>query len=110
MKLIRFIILILLTNISYLYYSQCSNLSVNAGTNANVITETLYEESFTGQNGKGAIGTNPIDLVGCSWNIDVNAATLDDNNDYFKVNSEKLEARDVDGICFWYSPVINIQN
>ena len=110
MKSIRFIILILLTNTSCLYYSQCSNLSVNAGTNNNVITETLYEESFTGQNGKGAIGTNPIDLVGCSWNIDVNSANLSNTNDYFKVNSEKLEARDLDGICYWYSPVVNIQN
>ena len=110
MKTVRFIILILLTKISYVYHSQCSNLSVNAGTNANLITETLYEESFTGQNGKGAIGLNPIDLVGCSWNIDVNAATLSNTNDYFKVNSEKIEARDVDGICYWYSPVVNIQN
>ena len=110
MKTVRFIILILLTKISYVYHSQCSNLSVNAGTNANLITETLYEESFTGQNGKGAIGINPIDLVGCSWNIDVNAATLSNTNDYFKVNSEKIEARDVDGICYWYSPVVNILN
>ena len=110
MKTVRFITLILLTKISYVYHSQCSNLSVNAGTNANLITETLYEESFTGQNGKGAIGINPIDLVGCSWNIDVNAATLSNTNDYFKVNSEKIEARDVDGICYWYSPVVNIQN
>ncbi len=53
MKLIRFIILILLfTHISYLTHSQCSNLSVNAGTNANLVTETLYEETFAGQNGK----------------------------------------------------------
>ena len=29
------------------YYSQCSNLSVAAGTNANLVTETLYEENFT---------------------------------------------------------------
>ena len=110
MKSYRFIILFLVTNISYLSHSQCSNLTVNAGTNANLVTETLYEESFTGQNGKGAIGTNPVDLVGCSWTIDVNAATLSNTNDYFKVNSQKLEARDVDGICYWYSPVVNIQN
>ena len=81
---------------------------VNAGTNANLNTETLYEETFAGQNGKGAIG-NSIDLVGCTWTIDVSSANLSNTNDYFKVNNEKLEARDVDGTCYWYSPVINIQ-
>ena len=89
MKLIRFIILILLfTHISYLTHSQCSNLSVNAGTNANLVTETLYEETFAGQNGKGAIGVNPIDLVGCNWTIDVSSANLSDIYDYFKVYNE----------------------
>ena len=110
MKSIRFIFLLLIAGMSYVSHSQCSDLSVNAGTNTNLITETLYQESFVGQNGKGAIGTNPVDLVGCSWTIDVNAASLTNTNDYFKVNSEKLEARDVDGICYWYSPIINIQN
>ena len=105
----RHIIILLITNISYFSYSQCSNLLVNAGTNANLNTETLYEETFAGQNGKGAIG-NSIDLVGCTWTIDVSSANLSNTNDYFKVNSGKLEARDVDGICYWYSPVINIQN
>ena len=109
MKLIRLIILILITNISYIFHSQCSNLSVNAGTNANLNTETLYEETFAGQNGKGAIG-NSIDLVGCNWTIDVSSANLSDIYDYFKVYNEKLEARDVDGICYWYSPIVNIQN
>mgnify|MGYP001230632010 CR=1 FL=1 len=48
---------------------------MNAGTNANIVTETLYEETFAGQNGKGAIG-NSIDLVGCTWTIDVSSAIL----------------------------------
>ena len=109
MKLTQFITLIFLSNLSYLCYSQCSNFSVNAGTNADLNTETLYEETFAGQNEKGAIG-NSIDLVGCNWTIDVNSANLSSTNDYFKVNSEKLEARDVDGICYWYSPIVNIQN
>ncbi len=105
----RYIIIFLITSINYLSYSQCSNFLVNAGTNANLNTETLYEETFAGQNGKGAIG-NSIDLVGCTWTIDVSSANLSNTNDYFKVNNEKLEARDVDGTCYWYSPVINIQN
>ena len=95
MKLIRLIILILFINTSYYYHSQCSNLSVNSGTNTNLITESIYDETFSGQNGKGAIG-NSIDLVGCTWTIDVSSANLSNTNDYFKVNSEKLEARDVD--------------
>ena len=105
----RYIIIFLITSINYFSYSQCSNLLVNAGTNADLNTETLYEETFAGQNGKGAIG-NSIDLVGCNWTIDVSSANLSNTYDYFKVNNEKLEARDVDGICYWYSPVINIQN
>lgn len=109
MKSIRFIIFILLTIINYLSYSQCSNLSVNAGTNANLITETLYEENFSGQNNKGAFGSS-IDVAGCSWTVDVSNATLSNNDDYFKVVNEKLEAKDVDGNCIWYSPAINISN
>ena len=109
MKSIRFIILFFLTNISYIHYSQCSNLSVNAGTNANLVTETLYEENFSGQNDKGAFGSS-IDVAGCTWTVDVSNATLSNNDDYFKVVNERLEARDVDGNCIWYSPTINISN
>ena len=46
MKLIRLIILILFINTSYYYHSQCSNLSVNSGTNTNLITESIYDETF----------------------------------------------------------------
>ena len=77
---------------------------VNAGTNIDLNTETLYEETFAGQNGKGAIG-NSI----CNWTIDVSSANLSNTYDYLKLIM-KIEARDVDGICYWYSPVINIQN
>ena len=109
MKPFRIIILFLITNISYLSHSQCSNLSVNAGTNSNRITENLYEENFSSQNGKGAFGSS-IDVAGCSWTIDVSSATFSNNDDYFKVVNEKLEAKDVDGNCIWYSPTINISN
>ena len=91
------------------YYSQCSNLEVNAGTNANLVTETLYEETFSGQNDKGAFGSN-INVTGCTWTVDVSSATFSNNDDYFKVVNEKLEAKDVDGNCIWYSPTINISN
>jgi len=91
------------------YYSQCSNLSVVAGTNANLVTETLYEENFIGQNDKGAIGST-IDILDCNWTVDVTSAILTDNDDYFKVKDEKFEAKDVDGNCIWSSPSINISN
>ena len=91
------------------YHSQCSNLEVNAGTNANLVTETLYEETFSGQNEKGAFGSS-IDVTGCTWTVDVGGATLSNNDDYFKVKNERLEAKDVDGNCIWYSPSINISN
>ena len=93
--------------------SQCSNLEVNSGNAANLITETIYYEPFTAQEGKGAIG-NTTDLSGCNWSIDINAANLSNTGDWFKVSnvngSERMEARDVDGICIWYSPLINILN
>ena len=93
--------------------SQCSNLEVNSGDAANLITETIYYEPFTAQEGKGAIG-NTTDLSGCNWSIDINAANLSNTGDWFKVSnvngSERMEARDVDGICIWYSPLINILN
>ena len=89
---------------AYDYYSQCFNLEVNAGTNANLVTETLYEETFSGQNDKGAFGSN-INVTGCTWTVDVAVVQpLSNNDDYFKVVNEKLEVKDVDGNCIWYSP------
>ena len=70
------------------YYSQCSNLSVAAGTNANLVTETLYEETFSGQINKGAYGST-IDVSDCNWTIDISSATLSNNSDWFKVNSNE---------------------
>ena len=87
--------------------SQCINLTASAGTNAVLETEDIYLEDFSNQNGKGASG-GVLDVSGCNWSIDVSAATLSDANDYFKVVNEKLEAKDVDGNCIWYSPLINI--
>ena len=92
------------------HYSQCSNLSVAAGNNTNLVTETLYEETFSGQINKGAYGST-IDVSECNWTIDVSSATLSNNSDWFKVNSnERMEGQDTDGECKWYSPTINIAN
>ena len=111
MRLIKFIsLLILLFLIVDEKQSQCSNFTVNAGLSADLVTETLYSEDFTGQNGKGIEGTNPKDVSGCTWDIDVSNAILSDQLDYFKVVNDKLESRDLDGICSWISPSVNIQN
>ena len=87
--------------------AQCSNLTASAGTNAVLETEEIYLEDFSNQNDKGAAG-GVLDVSGCNWLIDVSAATLSDANDYFKVVNQKLEAKDVDGNCIWYSPSVNI--
>ena len=92
---------------SYQLNAQCSNLTASAGTNAVLETEDIYLEEFSNQNDKGAAG-GVLDISGCNWLIDVSAATLSDANDYFKVVNEKLEAKDVDGNCIWYSPSVNI--
>jgi hypothetical protein len=75
----------------------------------------VYLETFTGQNGKGAIG-NTIDLGGVSWTIDVSNAPMSGNNSRFAVLStgggpnvqEFFEARDLQGEAIWRSPLVNI--
>jgi len=70
---------------------------------------TIYSEDFTGQNGKGAVGPVPTtDLVGVDWTIDISSTTLSASSDWFRVQSELFEARDIDGIGIWLSPIINI--
>lgn len=74
-------------------------------------TTIIYSENFTGQDGKGANGTwnnNPnINLNDVDWTIDVSSADLRDD-DWFRVMSGRLEARDTDGEVVWYSPTIDI--
>ena len=109
MRLVKFIsLLILLFSIVEEKQSQCSNFTINAGLSTDLVTETLYSEDFTGQNGKGIEGTNPKDVSGCTWDIDATNAILSDQLDYFKVVNDKLESRDLDGICSWISPSVNI--
>ena len=62
MKFKKLFTIIILFIVGHNYYSQCTNLSVAAGTNANLVTETLYEETFSGQNEKGAFGSS-IDVT-----------------------------------------------
>ena len=69
--------------------------------------QTIYSEDFTGQNQKG-YSYNSSDFTGVDWTMDVSSAYLTASTDYFKVLSERLEAQDVDGPVFWYSPQQNI--
>ena len=72
---------------------------------------TIYNEGFTGQNGKGAVGPTPsIDLTGVDWTIDISSTGLTATTDWFRVQNELFEARDIDGDGIWFSPVINISN
>jgi len=70
---------------------------------------TIYSEDFTGQNGKGAVGPTPtIDLAGVTWSVDISSATLSASSDWFQVQSEEFEGRDLDGEAIWLSPSIDI--
>ena len=69
----------------------------------------IYSEDFTGQNGKGAVGPAPTtDLIGVDWTIDISSASLSATSDWFQVQSEIMEGRDLDGDAIWFSPSIDI--
>ena len=62
-------------------------------------------------NGKGAIGPGPvIDVAGVPFNVDVSGGDLSANTDWFRVEKETFEARDVDGDCIWLSESIDISS
>ncbi|MCK0124044.1 hypothetical protein MWU76_06510 [Gelidibacter sp. F2691] len=72
----------------------------------------IYEETFTGQNGKGAnakvIDGPSIDLSDVNWTIDVSNASLTVLPDHFWVENEKLEGFRTKGPAYWYSPSIDM--
>jgi len=74
---------------------------------------TIYTETFTNQEFQGATGVNGggppnIDLSSVDWTIDVSSGNFDQGQDHFYVINEMLEARDVDGNVYWFSPLIDI--
>jgi len=79
-----------------------------------VNAETLWVENFDAADlqGKGAVGSETgaiIDLSGVSaWNIDVSQAVLSATSDWFKVDNQQFDARDLDGPAFWVSQSIDI--
>lgn len=68
---------------------------------------TAYSETFTGQNGKGNVGS-VFDTSGVNWWINTTAGSFTASSDYFAVQSEQFEAQDVDGDVYWYSDTVSI--
>ncbi len=71
--------------------------SINAQT-------TIYSEDFSGQNGKGAIGSTggiTVYTSGVSWSVDTSQVNFQDANDYIQVVSERIEFRDTEGLAKW---------
>lgn len=70
----------------------------------------IYSENFDAQNGKGAIGSSSgavLDTSNISWSLNVDQCFLTASTDWFQVNSNRLEARDIDGEAIWLSPLIS---
>lgn len=70
---------------------------------------TIYSEGFTDQENKGAIGPTPtLDLTGVDWSVDISAANLSTDTDWFKVTDGVFEGKDLDGDAIWLSKSITI--
>ncbi|MCG2590190.1 lamin tail domain-containing protein [Rhodohalobacter sulfatireducens] len=71
---------------------------------------TIYSDSFTGENGKGKIGTDPVDFSGVDWSVDVSDGDFTASSDFFAVQSGVFEAQDVDGTITWTSETFDISS
>jgi len=75
-------------------------------SHADVVWEENFDDSAIDQ--KGAIGST-IDMTDVTkWSIDVSSADLSTDQDWFSVQNQKFEARDLDGEAIWESEEINI--
>lgn len=74
----------------------------------------IYFEDFndSSQDGKGATGPTPTtDISGVDWTIDITNADLTlGSNDWFRVENQVFEGRNLDGEASWLSPVIDISS
>jgi hypothetical protein len=76
---------------------------------------TLYSENFTGQDGKGKVGTDAVDTSGVDWTIDVNNGEYTAASDYFAVGQDTSgvfsvqdnDAQDPD-FDSWLSPTFSV--
>lgn len=72
--------------------------------------ETIWSEDFNAPelDQKGAT-FETIDMAGVTkWSIDVSGAALTATSDYFRVQSGRMEGRDLDGEAVWLSESIDI--
>lgn len=68
----------------------------------------IWTESFTNQEGKGATGSSE-DMTGITtWTINVDDSNWENNNDWFRVQNEVFEGRDLDHAVTWTSSSIDI--
>jgi predicted extracellular nuclease/endonuclease I len=93
------------------------NALLGSALSFNVMADTIWQENFEASalQNKGAVGVNEssvtIDMEGVTrWSIDVSSAGLTATSDWFKVASNALQARDVDGEVVWESEAIDISN
>ena len=91
------------------------NALLGSALSFNVMADTIWQENFEASalQNKGAVGVNEssvtIDMEGVTrWSIDVSSAGLTATSDWFKVASNALQARDVDGEVVWESEAIDI--
>ncbi|MFL2570400.1 MAG: beta strand repeat-containing protein, partial [Parvicellaceae bacterium] len=70
-------------------------------------SQYIYIENFNTDDNKGWI-YNTSDFGGVDWTMDVTGGSLTASSDWFSVKNDMLEARDVDGEVYWYSPELEI--
>lgn len=105
-----------LINLRKSLIGPCSALAVCLMATAGESRATIiYNETFSGQNGKGWIDGGPVDLAGVTWSVDLSTANMADNdeNDFGVVSvsgEEQFRGSDTDGSAMWRSPVIDISS
>ena len=70
-------------------------------------SQYIYIENFNTDDNKGWIHTSS-DFTNVDWTMDVTGGSLTASSDWFSVKNDMLEARDVDGEVYWYSPELEI--
>ena len=75
-----------------------------------VRADTIWSEDFnaSADQGVGAYGSTITSPSSGKWSVNVDNCTLTDDDDWFKVNNNLFEARDVAGAAIWTSESINI--
>ncbi len=68
---------------------------------------TVYSDDFTGEDGKGQIGSTS-DLSGVDWSLDVSDGSFENTDDFYAVKNGVFEAQDVDGNVIWTSESFSI--